>query len=419
MKTAKKVFKWMGRKYTTSIAPACADYYYAVTHHGGVCNCLPSSRKRKEQDEEDLDDNEAALDGQSLEYQTKIPQKWTQKDVVSFVCQEVTMGDVKEFRICRLCMENEVDGTALLAAADEDLLELGFDPVSVRKLRGKLDSIGHDNSAELRVGMLEHFLRSNGLGHLRDRLLKELGVFDRDELPALISDKKWVKSIGLTLQDEIKLKSAIRQYAQEQVTSETARQLGSVGNLDGKQKSISIRKKDSASESMNARQGVYDVVRRSGLDKVNFRRKGRPEWLMDVKADAKMAGRRRRLEVPAPTKWNSDTVFTPMKLVAPAVTGRKAMQQQAKEPPGLAEAEAARAEVQAAAASRVPGGQQENGARTAHSSRKTMTSSLKSYDMSMGAPPKNASRGLPPGYRVDEALKTLAPRHAAASATRR
>ena len=108
-----------------------------------------------------------------------------------------------------------------------------------------------------------------------------------------------------------------------------------------------------------------------------------------------------------------------MKLVAPAVTGRKAMQQQAKEPPGLAEAEAARAEVQAAAASRVPGGQQENGARTAHSSRKTMTSSLKSYDMSMGAPPKNASRGLPPGYRVDEALKTLAPRHAAASATRR
>ena len=84
-----------------------------------------------------------------------------------------------------------------------------------------------------------------------------------------------------------------------------------------------------------------------------------------------------------------------------------------------AEAEAARAEVQAAAASRVPGGQQDNGARTAHSSRKTMTSSLKSYDMSMGAPPKNGSRGLPPGYRVDQALKTLAPRHAAASATRR
>ena len=88
---------------------------------------------------------------------------------VAFVCQEVTMGDVKEFRICRLCMENEVDGVALLAASDNDLLELGFDPVSVRKLRSKLDSIGHDNSAEQRVADLAHFLRSNGLGHLRDR----------------------------------------------------------------------------------------------------------------------------------------------------------------------------------------------------------------------------------------------------------
>lgn len=136
-----------------------------------------------------------------------------------------TQGDVKEFRICRLCMENEVDGVALLAASDDDLLELGFDPVSVRKLRSKLDSIGHDNSAEQRVAELAHFLRSSGLGHLRDRLMNQLGVFDRDELPILISDKRWVKSIGLSVADEIKFKSAVRQYAQEKVTAETAAQV--------------------------------------------------------------------------------------------------------------------------------------------------------------------------------------------------
>jgi hypothetical protein len=102
--------------------------------------------------------------------------------------------------------QNEVDGVALLAAADSELLELGFDPVSVRKLRSKIESIGHDHSAEQRVADLAHFLRSSGLGHLRDRLMNQLGVFDRDELPVLIGDKKWVKSIGLSVADEIKFK---------------------------------------------------------------------------------------------------------------------------------------------------------------------------------------------------------------------
>jgi hypothetical protein len=34
-------------------------------------------------------------------YVLRQPIKWNQKDVVSFICHEVTMGDVKEFRICR------------------------------------------------------------------------------------------------------------------------------------------------------------------------------------------------------------------------------------------------------------------------------------------------------------------------------
>jgi hypothetical protein len=185
MRTARKAVKWVGRKYKDDVSPALADYWYAATQHGGVCNCLPSSRKKHDIDDEEEVEEEQV--GNSLEYQQKIPPKWTMQDVVSFVCQEVTMGDVKEFRICRLCTENEVDGTALLAASDQDLLELGFDPVSVRKLRTKLDSIGHDTSAEQRLHDLEHFLRSSGLAHLRDRLIRQLGVFDRDELPTLIT----------------------------------------------------------------------------------------------------------------------------------------------------------------------------------------------------------------------------------------
>eukprot|EP00277_Geminigera_cryophila_P032033 CAMPEP_0173063520 /NCGR_PEP_ID=MMETSP1102-20130122/4436_1 /TAXON_ID=49646 /ORGANISM="Geminigera sp., Strain Caron Lab Isolate" /LENGTH=375 /DNA_ID=CAMNT_0013930345 /DNA_START=426 /DNA_END=1554 /DNA_ORIENTATION=+ len=368
MRRAKTLVKWVGRKYTSSLVPAFADYWYACRFHGNICSCLGSGRsKNKEEEEEEEVNAEAA----TLEYQGKIPEKWSQKDVVSFVCQEVTMGDVKEFRICRLCTENEVDGTALLAASDTDLLELGFDPVSVRKLRGKLESLGHDNSAEQRVV-------ENDLGHLRDRLMNELGVFSRDELPTLIADKKWVKTIGLKIADEIKLKSAIRQYAQGLVTEETSKRLGSVGHLSGnKKKSISLRKKSSAEDGLNARQNVYNVVKQTGLDKVDFRSKGRPKWLMDVKVGSGHAKPTRRvgLVVTTPVKWNSDTVFTPPNLSAVV---------------------------------------KEGGAAT----DKTVTQSKSTkflrngtiQEVTLGDFPTKTRKGLPPGYGVQEALSIISPR---------
>ena len=122
MRSAKKAARWVGKKYSQDLAPAMADYWYAIRHHHAACSCF-AAKKNAEEEDEDLH----AVQGQSDEYQQKIPSKWTQRDVVSFVCQEVTMGDPKEFRICRLCRENEVDGTSLLAASDADLLELGFD----------------------------------------------------------------------------------------------------------------------------------------------------------------------------------------------------------------------------------------------------------------------------------------------------
>lgn len=321
MRSAKKAARWVGKKYSQDLAPAMADYWYAIRHHHAACSCF-AAKKNDEEEDEDLH----AVQGQSDEYQQKIPSKWTQRDVVSFVCQEVTMGDPKEFRICRLCRENEVDGTSLLAASDADLLELGFDPVSVRKLRSKIESRGHDNSSEQRIAELQHFLRTSGLGHLRERLMTQMGVYDRDELPTLIADKKWVKSVGLTLQDEIKLKSAIRQYAQGLATAETSKQLENVGALAGKQKSITIRKKVSAADLMNARRTVYLTVKSTGLDKVDIRSSaaGRPQWLMDVQARGETTERKVPLKVPEPVKWDTSNIFTPPAFTPPGNVSQSA-----------------------------------------------------------------------------------------------
>jgi hypothetical protein len=101
MRSIGRCFKWVGRKYRDSVAPVLADYWYAARHHsfGGF------GGGGKGEGEDGDEDEDLADIGNSLEYQQKIPAKWTQRDVVAFICQEVTMGDIKEFRICRLTME--------------------------------------------------------------------------------------------------------------------------------------------------------------------------------------------------------------------------------------------------------------------------------------------------------------------------
>ena len=76
MRSIGKCFKWMGRKYKDSVAPVLADYWYAARHHhfGGGRGKGEGGDEGEEDDLEDM--------GNSLEYQTKIPAKWSQRDVV-------------------------------------------------------------------------------------------------------------------------------------------------------------------------------------------------------------------------------------------------------------------------------------------------------------------------------------------------
>ncbi|MFN9961499.1 MAG: hypothetical protein ACK55I_51145, partial [bacterium] len=88
MQRAKNAYRWIGKKYSQDFAPVMADYWYAVRHHGAACKCFSGKQKDgKEEDEE-----EDVMEGQSDAYMEKIPARWTQRDVVSFVCGEVTMG---------------------------------------------------------------------------------------------------------------------------------------------------------------------------------------------------------------------------------------------------------------------------------------------------------------------------------------
>ena len=107
------LFKWCRNKLKNDVLPAVADNWYALRHHNGsVCSCFSKGRNTDDDEEEGDEEQENEA---SLEYRTKVPIKWNQRDVVSFICHEVTMGDVKEFRICRLCKENDVDGTSIIA----------------------------------------------------------------------------------------------------------------------------------------------------------------------------------------------------------------------------------------------------------------------------------------------------------------
>lgn len=87
---------------------------------------------------------------------------------------EITLGDAKEYRICRLCEEREVDGAALISATNEELMELGFDGVLTRKLRMKIADHGRDRTAEYKIEELRIFLKRCGLPQYRDRLINDL-----------------------------------------------------------------------------------------------------------------------------------------------------------------------------------------------------------------------------------------------------
>ena len=293
------LFKWCRNKLKNDVLPAVADNWYALRHHNGsVCSCFSKGRNTDDDEEEGDEEQENEA---SLEYRTKVPIKWNQRDVVSFICHEVTMGDVKEFRICRLCKERRHQHYSNLA-------NLGFDPVSVRKLRKKIGSLGHDNSAEERVAELKRFLHSQDLGHLSSRLITELGIFDADELPILMNDKKWVKSIVLSVADEIKLKSAVRAYAQSNAVSKTSSDI----KFLGKRKSITLRPLEPVSKdiSRDARRSLYKTVTETGLDRLDNRTAARPEYLQSIKSHASLGKRKPALVVPTSVKWNADTVFT-------------------------------------------------------------------------------------------------------------
>eukprot|EP00961_Rhodomonas_salina_P063649 855599-Rhodomonas_salina.2 len=99
---------------------------------------------------------------------------YTQEEVVRLIRKEITLGDAKEYRICRLCEEREVDGAALISATNEELMELGFDGVLTRKLRMKIADHGRDRTAEYKIEELRIFLKRCGLPQYRDRLINDL-----------------------------------------------------------------------------------------------------------------------------------------------------------------------------------------------------------------------------------------------------
>jgi len=264
-----------------------------------------------------------------------------------------------------------------------DLVNLGFDPVSVRKLRKKITSLGHDNSAEERVAELKRFLRSQDLGHLSSRLITELGIFDADELPILMNDKKWVKSIGLSVADESKLKSAVRAYSQSNALKKTSSDF----KMSGKRKSITLRplepKSVSKDISRDARRSLYKTVTETGLDRFDHRTTSRPEYLQSIKSHASLGKRKPALVVPTSLNYNADTVFTAGNPSVLSVTRATILQE-----PVSVTSEKGKKALRAAAAQK---------GRT--------TTSITPYELPSKG--KAVGGGLPPGYSVDEALKKL------------
>jgi hypothetical protein len=267
-----------------------------------------------------------------------------------------------------------------------DLVNLGFDPVSVRKLRKKIGSLGHDNTAEERVAELKRFLRSQDLGHLSSRLITELGIFDADELPILMNDKKWVKSIGLSVADEIKLKSAVRSYAQSKSLSKTSSDF----KISGKRKSITLRplepKSVSKDISNNVRRSLYKTVTETGLDRLDTRTSSCPEYLYNIKSQPILSKRKPALVVPTSVKWNADTVFT---------EGNPSVLSVARQPPATILQEPVR----------VKSGKGKKALRAAAAQEGKTTTSITPYELPSKG--KAVGGGLPPGYAVDEALKKL------------
>ena len=162
-------------------------------------------------------------------------------------------------RICRLLTENEVDGSALTTATEVDLIDLGFDRVLCRKLFMKLKAFGKDTTAERRLERLKTFLRTNNLMFIKHRLVDELGVYDLDELPTLVTNKGWVRSLNLNVEDEIRFKTIVREYSLALVAQESSA-LGEEGKSK-KKKSIKLNEKMYKSHSLRAREDLNRALK--------------------------------------------------------------------------------------------------------------------------------------------------------------
>ncbi|EKX44355.1 hypothetical protein GUITHDRAFT_109804 [Guillardia theta CCMP2712] len=262
MRRAARLGRWMKKKWREEVKPAALDAMYWIRHN------MTNSTKRVVKDGEDWEEREEEEEqmaqGTGMQYQEKIVAKWSQKDVsitltcfemyecvIDFILHEVTMGDAMEFRICRLLTENEVDGSALTTATEVDLIDLGFDRVLCRKLFMKLKAFGKDTTAERRLERLKTFLRKNNLMFIKHRLVDELGVYDLDELPTLVTNKGWVRSLNLNVEDEIRFKTIVRE-----------------GGKSKKKKSIKLNEKMYKSHSLRAREDLNRALKEQRASKM-------------------------------------------------------------------------------------------------------------------------------------------------------
>eukprot|EP00960_Hanusia_phi_P027239 746715-Hanusia_phi.AAC.2 len=253
MRRAARLGRWMKRKWREDLKPAALDAMYWIKH--SMTNKTKRTVKEGDNWEEEEEEEEEQKSG--LQYQEKIVAKWSQKDVIDFILHEVTMGDAMEFRICRLLSENEVDGSALLTATEVDLIELGFDRVLCRKLFMKLRGFGKDTTAEKRLERLKTFLRKNDLLSIKHRLVDELGVYDLDELPTLVTNKAWVRSLNLNVEEEIKFKTIVREYS---LATGVDNLLGDESKTK-KKKSIKLNEKMYKNHSLRAREDLNRALK--------------------------------------------------------------------------------------------------------------------------------------------------------------
>ena len=171
-----------------------------------------------------------------------------------------------------------MDGAALITATNDELKELGFDGVLTRKLRMKIADHGRDRTAGFKVEELRIFLKRCGLQQYQDRLIKDLGVFDIDELPDLVDNKQWVRSLRMRVEEELRFKVAIRKFVADKVAAERAR-LEQLGLLRKQaQRNIALKHDMSASLNIHARENVNAAIRDQGLSDMDTRKLGNPKW---------------------------------------------------------------------------------------------------------------------------------------------